>query len=217
MNDEKKKLAIVGALVAVMACVGAFQLLGGKKAPPPPPVTETPKPTTVATAKKPATAPKETNPDGTPAAVPNPEVANDLPVRDPFKPPPGALPPSPPPGGIPPMKSNFHPPITRGPKPFPTGLGPGPLPGNFGGPGGTVITPTVPAEHPFGYRLVGEIGGERPAALFEDSAGNQKLVGLGSRIDGDTTLKSMGKESVIIEFRGGKKLRVSMGGTPVGK
>jgi hypothetical protein len=74
----------------------------------------------------------------------------------------------------------------------------------------------VAEDHPFAYKVVGVIGGSRPAALFEDSAGNQKVVPEGTRIDSDSRVMSVGDGTVSISFRG-KTLRLSVGGDPVGK
>ena|GEM_PF-1944736 len=219
MNDEKKKIIILGCLGAVILCVGAFQIMGGKK-PPPPPATPTPSSsesastsdsTDVADATS-ATKPA-LGPDGKPlpsgaVVLKNPQVATPLPVRDPFQPPASAMP-------VVSMYHPFHPQVSRVNS---MGRIITPLGGSTLGP----VTPSAPTpippavETPFTYKLVGCISGDRPAALLQDSAGNQKVVPVGDAIDGESRLVSIGQGSVTVLVRG-KELRLSMGGNPVEK
>jgi hypothetical protein len=191
MNDEKKKLAIVVVLVAVMACVGVFHVLGGRKAPAPPPaplkVAGAADTTVGATAAKAATGPGAANAAGAAQAeaLKNPELAGDLPPRDPFQAPAGMVP-------------SQNGPKFGTPKPFRSavkrGLGVNPLVPGFG-PGGKFGIKPID-EKPFGWTCVGVIAGANPAAMFEDGTGNQKLVPLGSAIDPDSRLKGIEDDAV---------------------
>ena len=209
MNDEKKKLAIVVVLVAVMACVGVFHVLGSRKASAPPPaplkVAEAADTTAGATAAKAATGPGAANAAGAAQAeaLKNPELAGDLPPRDPFQAPAGMVP-------------SQNGPKFGMPRPFKhalvkRGFGPGLLPL---APGGLQLKQVE--EKPFGWTCVGVIAGANPAAMFEDGTGNQKLVTLGSAIDPDSRLKGIEDDAVSVDFRG-KRLRLTVGGNPVGK
>jgi len=209
LNDEKKKTIILGCLGAVIVTVGAFQIIGGKKPPPPPAAAPA-----AADDKKSDTAVADTvgapvvGPDG--KVVPkNPEVANDLPPRDPFQPPASAfinLGPAPRAARV---ASNFssriHP-LNGGLQPFNV----------VRLPSADVTMPPVPKEDPFRYTLVGSIAGDKAAALLQDSTGNQKVVPVGGAIDGESRLVSIGHGSVTVIVRG-KVLRLSMGGNPVEK
>jgi hypothetical protein len=66
------------------------------------------------------------------------------------------------------------------------------------------------------YSVVGVIQGAKPMAVVDDGSGNQKLVAVGSSIDGDTRLIGVDSSSVSVVIRG-KVHRMFMGGNPVGK
>lgn len=215
MNDEKKKLAIVVVLFSVMACVGVFQVLGKRKGPATPEVpisTKVAAVTTHGTTTADSAMGDKANPANAaakPAGPKNPEVAADLPPRDPFQAPAGMVPVQN--GGTRVVRPGAFPPVRRG------------MSGRFP-PLGNGMGPAVPPlgalraveEKPFGWHLVGVIGGANPAAMFEDGTGNQKLVTLGSAIDPDSRLKGIEDDAVSVEFRG-KRLRLTVGGNPVGK
>jgi hypothetical protein len=206
--DDKKKLIVVGALVVVIGSVGAFELLGGSSAPPAIP------------SKKDGKVKSGKADDAVKAPVlKNPEVANALPLRNPFEPPADAQP------AITKMPQMQHPqPIAGKIRGFDSPKGFQPLPAGdlkqFSSLPTSIAAPhpeqKAEDEKPFGYKVVGLIGGVRPAAMVEDSAGNQKLVLVGSAIDGDSRVKGVESDTVTIEYRG-KTLRLVVGGNPGGK
>lgn len=197
--DDKKKLIVVVALVIVVLAVGAFQLTGGGSKSDAPVVEKKPKPKTEAT---------------TPEGPKNAEFAASLTMRDPFLA--GTLPGS--------IETPLPVPVetprpTPQPRPLPGGVpidltGVGPLPGAEIGvqPAGTAEPVKVDM---FGYTLAGIVLGERPAALFADAAGNQKLVREGSSIDGDARLISISRGRVTVSHRG-KTLSITLGGDSSG-
>jgi len=201
LNDEKKKLIIVCSLAAVIACVGGFQLLKGKSSKPPIQVSNEKKDADAAAT---TVAPVDQGPK-------NPQVANDLPPRDPFQPPASAMPAF--------ASTTPHAPTRSGHvNPFGYRVPDiHPLGGNLSPMGGSQLTSIPqPKDEPFGYTLVGSIAGDKSAALFQDKSGNQKVVPVGGAIDGESRLASIDQGSVTIVVRG-KVLRLSMGGNPVEK
>lgn len=204
MDDKKKKLALIG-LVVVIAGVGAFQFTSGGAEP------------TKATVKK--EEKNLSNANKLYATDPNTTdliVASALPARDPFdgsswqpKPEQPKVVPPPPPaqskqprpfggrnqgGSIPPFKVD--------------GL---PLPGDGGNvklePGKAMPDPSA-----FGYSVSGVIVGHRPAAVFTDANGNQRLVPVGGSIDGDSQVVGVSKGKVTIRHRD-KTITMTVGGT----
>lgn len=202
MKDDKKKLMIIGALVLVMLCIGAFQFTKGSGPAAPPPSDK-----------------KEVKDDGAkkdPEALKNPLLAAALPQRDPFKMP-ESLSPKPP----------EEPKVEDTPKPLgnhsrtssggriPEGFirpmnveGVDSLPNANGNP-----TAQAMAEPPFPYQLSGVIVGHRPMAVFIDSQGNQRLIALGGALDGDTKVTAIEKGRVTVQH-GGKTLQLTLGGNP---
>lgn len=221
MKDEKKKLMILALLAVVIVAVGAFQFVAGSA--PPPPAAEKKESKAEETPK----AAEEEKPD-----VKNPAYAMALPQRDPFKQPSLAstepAPPTATPAPTPPPAAN-RPNRVRRPgggrdisiPPFPidnSGSLPGavsappPLPGTLGG-GSVALTPTEPT---MSYSVSGVIVGRRPAAVFTDGQGNQRLIPLGGSLDGDTKVVGIEKGKVTISHRG-KKLQLELGGNPSAK
>jgi hypothetical protein len=213
--DEKKKLIVLLALVAVIACVGVFQLMG-HSAPPPKPPVPAPAPIVAQAAPDPTGKPGATS---TKDAIKNPEVSNELPLRDPFNAP---------------ADTKARVPVVAAPKverpvPFsrlnssansfrplsPVGkIGElSPLPTTMSG---ASTRPSAVEDKPFGYKVVGSISGDRPAVVLEDASGNQKLVPVGSAVDGESRVTSVENGAVTIKYRG-KKLRLTVGGISVGK
>jgi hypothetical protein len=197
LKDDKKKLAVVGVLAFIVIGVGAFQFMGSgstptKKAPP--------------AAKKQDLAANTADQN----KIKNPEFANPLPERDPFK--------STEDAATPPQQPKAPTPPSR---PAPPRMS-----GSLDGPGGTLptaggigtiaplqITPPAPV---FNYRLSGLILGRHPAAVFTDTAdksGSQRLVPIGGSLDGDTQLVAVSKGRAVVSFKG-KHLRLTLGGTP---
>jgi hypothetical protein len=86
---------------------------------------------------------------------------------------------------------------------------PGKLTGSVNGVGngGAVAT--------FAYALEGIILGPHTAAVFVDSAGNERLVPLGGALDGDTRLVKVEGGRVTVRFHG-KELRLTPGGNDSG-
>ncbi len=190
--DDKKKLAIVGVLAAIVVGIGAFSFLGGGSKSPAKAAVAPP-------SKKDAVAAPETK------GVPNPEFAAKLPERDPFK------------------SSGDVAPVTPAPtQPKQQSAPPPPhMRGNFASAADVLpnanapLTVALPAPV-FSYRLAGLILGRHPAAVFMDTAdksASQRLIPIGGSIDGDTQLISVNKGLAVVSFRG-KKLRLTLGGTP---
>ncbi|MFQ3588089.1 MAG: hypothetical protein SNJ76_10575 [Fimbriimonadaceae bacterium] len=101
---------------------------------------------------------------------------------------------------------------TRPPRELPPfSVAPGPLPG-VGGPIG--IQPGAPLRQPgeFSYTVSGVIVGAKPAAVFTDDSGRQRLVPAGGALDGDSRVVSVTADKVVIRHRG-KTLTLSVGGT----
>lgn len=93
----------------------------------------------------------------------------------------------------------------------PFAVSPGPLPG-VGGPVG--IQPGAPLRQPgeFSYTVSGVIVGAKPAAVFTDDSGRQRLVTAGGAFDGDSRVVSVTADKVVVRHRG-KTLTLSVGGT----
>jgi hypothetical protein len=218
MKDDKKKFVVLGILVVVMLAVGAFTFMGGGSG----------TPTVAANAASGGTDPVKVNADGStgdtttgsPVAgsseeeLPkNPLYAADLPQRDPFiSSVPGATVNR---GGSLPPSVPISRPVRRS-----NGSGSGyvpfqPLGGSLPAAGGSVtISSNGVDPNRFGYTVSGVItGGGKPAAVFTDASGNQRLVPVGGSLDGDSKVVSIDKGNVIIEHRG-KTQRLSLGGNP---
>jgi hypothetical protein len=238
--DERKKLMVLIALIAVMACTGVFQVLKPHGVPPPPPSSSAPgtvpSPAPMTNTATPATlsasAGSAVSSNANPNAkidpnsksgvggekapeIKNPQVANELPRRNPFEVPGDQRPKTP---------SQLIAANSR-PKAFPPKIkgtlaptAPMPLAGSFGqmSPLPGAMAPVHPKDEPFGYKLVGSINGDRSAVVLQDAAGNQKLVPEGASIDGDSRVKRVENGAVVIEYRG-KRLRLTVGGTSVDK
>lgn len=198
--DDKKKLMIIGALGVVLLGIGAFQFTKGSA----PAAAQAP----ATTQETPAATPE----DPANAEQPQAEQANNLvtgsyPRRDPFKPliDPNATvstvaqntPVQQPmriPGG---RKVDF--PIEK----F------GPLPG--ADPAGGEAETVKPLAPEFPYKLSGIIVGAKPAAVFTDLSGAQRLVELGGSLDGDTQLVNMDRNHVVLRFKNQTK-NLTLGG-----
>jgi hypothetical protein len=222
MKDDKKKLIILGALVAVLAGVGAFTFLSGGSTPTPPPVAATADTKTDDTQKTTVVDEngKPVNEEVATSSVKNPLYAAELPQRDPFQV-----------SGF--GAQEFQPRVPQPiPQPRPTQRRPSgrrssgggdfsippysPLSGSLpvAGGGSVTVPPTGPDPSTFGYTVSGTMtGGKRPVAVFSDSSGNQRLVPGGGSLDGDSIVIAVEKGAVTIEHRG-KKQRLSLGGNP---
>jgi hypothetical protein len=208
MKDDKKKVIVVGVLVVALAGVGAFTMLGGSS----------PAPAPTATASKDASSDKDKK-DAAAEDVEgpkNPLYAADLAQRDPFQP--RAIPVDP---AVAAAQKAAAPTLPTPPKSRRsarvggggyTSIPPVQISGSL--PEGPIgLTPTGPDPSTFNYSVSGVIVGQRPAAVFTDSQGNQRLVPVGGSLDGDSKVVSIDKGQVTVEHRG-KKLRLPLGGNP---
>lgn len=181
--DDKKKLIVLAALFVVILGVGAFQFVGGGAEPPKTP----PKPKEETAAQKTEEQP----------SVPNPQFANPLPPRDPFDPTSAVA------------SLQAQQPKEPEPKPAPQ---PKPLTGKLeplppvspsGLAGPIQLAPDKPAEPPAPkFVVTGVFLGEKSAAVFQDEQGNQKLVGQGEALDGDTRVVAISRNRVTLRQRG---------------
>lgn len=105
-------------------------------------------------------------------------------------------------------------PMTRpAPRPRPmSGSGFKPLPIGEAGTlpmpeGGTapVAGNKLPSIDDFPYTVAGTMLGDRPCVVFTDASGKQKLVGAGGAIDGDSRVVSISKGVVTVNHRGKTK------------
>lgn len=223
--DDKKKLMVLGAMAAVLLAVGAFQFMGS--GPAPKPVTEAEDKAKDSAASEVASKDPKMEEDPIRAQILdllNPGVS----TRDPFMPS-GQIakdmtPPEAPATGQKPMPAptinggtgrrggggNFD---SEGFKPWgpptlqgdlnPNGpkLVPAPSGNNTGSPnGGQVQNPDE-----FGYKVKGIIEGKTKMAVFEDQAGNQKLVPVGGSVDGDSVVEDVADGKVKVKHRGKSK------------
>lgn len=251
-NDaEKKKMIVLGVLVAVICGVGAFQFVSGSSEPAPTAKKEEKKESApsgpikndIDTAKNVAASGNSATASANgamPPGGPNGEVtdvtssvaanfpgdsplrklyAYKLPTRDPFADT----------TNVPKTDAVQQPsqPTQPTSKPPRTGSRPpmselGPLdPSQFqlpGANGGISVTPGVglPVADAFNYRVTGVIEGARPAAVFSDDQGNQRLIAAGDSIDGDSKVLSVSKGKVVVSHKG-KKITLTMGGQPDAK
>lgn len=209
---DKKKIGIIAVLGVVILGVGAFQFMGGGSAAAP-----------AKSEKKAAAAAEDPN---APKQVKNPQYANLLPQRDPFKQPdlPELKPPMPTPAPTPaPVATNSGggrrryradggndysvPPLPIGGQlPEGTGMPAGPIGGGQGG---------VAIEQAPGYTVSGMITGHKPMAVIRDPQGNERIVQEGASLDGDTKVVSIQNGKVTIS-RKGKTTQIPVGGTPNG-
>lgn len=213
MND-KKKLVVMILLGVVVLGVGAFQFTQMSSAPAPAPKTE---------------AKANDKGDGKAVEGEQPDPMKQLYAlgqkRDPFQA--GALPPLDTTGTTPPTQQDppaqSKPPRTAlRPRPGDPGgfqLPPvNPIPGNLNiqptNGGATGPSMTLPTPGP-SYNVTGVITGERPAAVFVDASGNQRLVTVGSSLDGDSQLVGVEKGNVTLRNKKtGKTQTLTVGGTP---
>lgn len=200
MNDDKKKMAVLGALGAVVLAIGAFSFMKGDPAP----VDASASADEVVAEEAPKTVDEDgkTIMDPTLSAL----VTTTYAARDPFQAPasastgPTTTPEAQP--EPPTTSSTPRPNRTTHVEPWTPPIG-GSLPtGNGGGmglpnPDGAVYVPQMPS-----YRVKGVLVGEKSIAVFEDEQGNQKLVPLGGSIDGETTVTKIEKGKVTVRHRG---------------
>lgn len=207
MNNDKKKMMVLGALGLVLVAVGAFTFIGGGSPPPPTTTAATTKDGAGEKGKDGEEAAKELSPGEKLVAQ---FSAGELPTRDPFSAP--EVKPEKPIVADQPIR-----PVASGRgsgggrrsiggnlPPFdPTG-GAG-IGGGLPSPGGNIgLEPGAALDDP-GYRVTGVIQGRKPMAVLEDGNGNQKLVPVGGSVDGDTQVTGIEKGKVRVRHRGKEK------------
>lgn len=229
MQADKKKLLAVGALAVVVLCVGVFEFAGGGSQEPAP----TKKPAGHAKAGAslvPGQNPAATSPDGKGSsqvvaandgkgdklAITQSDVTTE---RDPFD---GSkfqqLPPKQT-GPITPSK------VMPAPAPLPLQgrLGIAPVQPDIAGsklpnPGaGLPVAARAADPNAFNYSVSGVITGDRPAAVFADAQGNQRLIQLGTSLDPDTKVVAISRGRVTVRHHG-KDMTLTVGaGNPTEK
>lgn len=207
--DDKKKIMVMGALVVVVVGIGAFQMTSGGLSGPQ--EKKSPAKEAVAAKDDPAKAQAEKA-----AETPNPLFAKDLPERDPFK------------EGV--ISNSVQPPATQ-----PTGkqlvTRRSQRPGNIVPPfdptgnlpaafeqGKTSLQGAAAIRPPdqFAMTVSGVIMGSRPAAIFQDDQGNQRLVALGGAVDGDSRVTGISQGKVTVSHKG-KTVTLTVGANTDGK
>jgi hypothetical protein len=211
VTTDKRKLAVVAALALAVLGIGAFQFTAMSKSDKPAHAAS--KASKAGAASHGDAAVEASNP-----ASEDKQIVMALPSRDPFAP--GQLeavetaqPPqkSPPPDQPRPSQGRT---ATNFP-PFPVGdLGQLPSAGGLVPTGPKVDV--KPVEPPFGYSLSGVIDGVRPAAVFTDSSGSQRLVQVGGSLDGDSQVIRVENGKVTVRHRG-KTMTLNVGGNPNAK
>ena len=197
MNRDKKQLVVVGVLVALILCVGAFQVM-----------------------RKPDAAPA---PSGPKVVKPGAEGEKDvkqvrkypldpLPAKDPFETAAFVA------GSVaPPPKPKD--PVVAHPLPDPDKTA---LTGALSGDGSTHDPfekgdiPLAPPKPVFGYTLIGIVNGAHPMAVFDDGKGNQQLVEVGQGIGPSATITNISRDKVRVKFNA-ETLTFNVGGNPNAK
>jgi len=209
MNNDKKKLMILGVLALLMVAVGAFTFMGGG-APASPEVLTTKAADAYGDGTDPQatgeeTAVGENDPTDGISEEDRPEsgvlALAPFEPRDPFETPSsvpkvGAVTPPPvqqPTAQMAPIQGNPRP---NNPNNAP--LNPGDFGGSIGG-GNSNLPPIVVAPT---FIVKGIILGAKPMAVFEDGQGNQRLVALGGSVDGDTKVVAIEQGKVTVVHKG---------------
>ncbi len=199
MNRDKKQLVVVGVLVGLILCVGAFQVMRKPDAAPAPSGPKVVKPGT----------------EGEKDAKPIKKYPFDpLPAKDPFETASFVS------GSIPQPAEKPKDPVVAHPLNKPgkdalTGVtsGDGPIPFPFEK--GTT-TPLAPPKPVFGYTLIGIVNGAHPMAVFDDGKGNQQLVEVGQGIGPSATITNITRDTVRVKFNA-ETLTFNVGGNPNAK
>ena len=205
--DDKKKLMVVGALVVVVVGVGAFQMTSGGLSGP----KEKPKGASQTAASKGTSKDGDgKKSDGTKFEIRNPVYASALAERDPFEE--GAITNSvkPPEAKVQPRQQSRRN-VPSGPGYQPLNPG-GMLPGAINNGGGTSVQGAPPLRRPEEptVTVTGVIMGTRPAVIFQDDQGNQRLVALGGEIDGGSRVTDISRGKVTVS-RKGKTFTLTVG------
>ena len=219
LADKKKLLVIAGLAVAVLG-IGVFEFAGGGGQAPAPekkPAAHARSNAAAGTQKSgdaatPSASASGNPADGKPSEVPG--ATQEVAERDPFD------------------GSKFMPAPTKqgtpAPSPAQTRPAPAPMPGKLGPlsvtpdvPGGRLPNPAAFAgqhdPNAFDYAVSGVITGERPAVIFADSQGNQRLIQLGGSLGPDTKVVAISRGKVTVRHHG-KELNLTVGaGNPTEK
>lgn len=214
--DKKKKLAL-GGLGIILLAIGGFQFVGGGSEPPVPPKADKAKVVAKAAETKGPAAASETSTE--PESEADTEgalvAAAALPARDPFdgsmyQPKEQEIKPTPPN-----PDNQTRPKAQRGAisgklPPFDPSMGALPNPST----GGVTLEPGKLMADPnaFGYGVSGVITGAQPAAVFTDASGAQRLICEGGAIDGDSRVISISRGKVVVRHKN-KTLTLSVGGS----
>ena len=213
MSAEKKKLLIMGVLAFAVLCVGVFQFTGGGKKDAP--VEAKPKAAKTIVASRPAAPTDALNnamgnpPPGTNVIVPGGKngvnapitAEGDLPERDPFD---GEK-------YLPADPSTMKAPTTPTPAPAAAKAAtrippvePLAMSGSLPTPGSAVNVASLNAKPKdvFEYSVSGVVTGDKPAVVFQDGKGNQRLIQLGGSLDGDTKVLSVSRGKVTVAHHG---------------
>lgn len=210
MNPEKKKMIVMGVLVLMIVFIGAFQMMGSS-----------PEPAPAKTEKK-GTEKTETSTDKPEVEkVVNPDQAIPLGKRDPFAPSDFAVVMNTDPL-LAKLNATKSAPVTRLPGTT-DGGGEKPIewtPSKPFTPGGKVgggdVPPFEPEAPKFKYSVAGIVNGAVKAAVFRDASGGERLVEVGSAIDGASTLVAINGNTVKIKFYD-RTLVLNVGGNPSAK
>lgn len=230
MNNDKKKMMVVGGLGLALVAIGAFQFIP-KKSPAPTPPAEAAAGTTASTGTAPTSDPANGKPkEGKKSDDPQRDeliaMIQPLPQRDPFSPQSNELE-TKPTNPVVPVQQPVNPPVARpmgdgnnhsripgGIPPFDPSQGGGlpPVGNNPDSP--VVVDKGKPLRQPedLAYEVKGVMVGEKPMAVFEDDSGNQRLVPLGGSLDRDSKVVGIEKGKVRIRHKGkDKTLRLPEG------
>jgi hypothetical protein len=209
MQDEQKKVAILGVLGVVILGVGVFQFRSMDAPAPATPAASSTKRAVATVDPQPATPPlpplsEDRDPFSSPVATNGPEpakfVGSPLPDASAAQPDKSSkLEPQPP---FMAMKGDIL--------PVATGAGASQPPSQAS------KAPVVPPTPPFAYKLGGVMLGAKSLAVFVDETGGQRLVGVGAAIDPDSKLVSVTNTGAVVNYRG-KRLRIALGGDPRAK
>lgn len=217
MNNDKKKMMMLGGLGLVLVAVGAFQFIPKTSAPVAPAATDT------AAAEKKTDGPDKSAKSDDPQRDEVIAMVTPLAKRDPFAPQTAMEDTQPTNSVMPEQQPTFKP--VKSPQSLGGGTGPrDPFPNNPGmkpfdpsGGAGTLPAPgddghvrladAKPLRQPgdLAFEVKGVVVGDKPMAVFEDDSGNQRLVPLGGSLDPDSKVVGIEKGKVRIRHKGKEK------------
>ncbi len=195
MNQDKKKLIVIGSLVMVICAVGAFTMMGGGGSGKATTSGKTTKKTDTKVADNTA-PPVDKAQQAIDKILTSFNAYGSSESRDPFATPAGAVKPVDPPKNDNTVKQpTARPPRTSFPRPdF------GSLPPVNPGIGANLPTQIVPR-----FKVKGVLVGARPIVVVEDSNGNQRLVPEGGQLDPTTRVTSIEKGQITVNENGKSK------------